>query len=58
MANARTGAFAAWDKLSTGWKVVYGIIGFGILLALATTRFAPLVVVFLIVAIIYQLEHA
>ena len=59
MATNSTPAWAqSWQHLSSGWKVVYSVFGIGVLVILAQTQFAPLVVALLVAGIIYQLEHA
>ncbi len=54
---SKTGPFQPWSTLTNGWKIFYGVGGIGILIALATTRFAPLIVLFLVTAIVWQLER-
>jgi hypothetical protein len=53
--SSSSGPFASYGNLSSGWKIVYGLIAIGLFIWIAQTRFAPVAVALLVAGIIYEI---
>lgn len=47
--------FSAYGNLSTGWKIVYGVIAIALFVWIAQTKAAPIAIALLIAGIVYQI---